>query len=49
VKPGNSVSVPLDTVLTHVRALALLYVDEPPAMATATVARSVMEAAGTWG
>jgi hypothetical protein len=37
----------MDTVLTHVRALALLYVDEPPAMATATVARSVMEAAAT--
>lgn len=37
----------MDTVLSHVRGLALLYVDEPPAMATATVARSAMEAAAT--
>jgi hypothetical protein len=37
----------MDTVLTHVRALALLYVDSPPAMAPTTVARSVMEAGAT--
>lgn len=37
----------MDTVLTHVRALALLYVEIPPAMATATVARSIMEAGAT--
>jgi hypothetical protein len=37
----------MDTVLTHVRALALLYVDEPLALATATVARSAMEAAAS--
>lgn len=37
----------MDTVLTHVRALALLYVDEPPAMTTATIARSVMETGAT--
>ncbi len=37
----------MDSALTHVRALALLYVDSPPAMAPTTVARSVMEAAAT--
>jgi len=37
----------MDTVLTHVRALALLYVDSPPAMAPTTVARSVMESGAT--
>jgi hypothetical protein len=37
----------MDAVLSHVRGLALLYVGEPPAMATATVARSAMEAAAT--
>jgi hypothetical protein len=37
----------MDTVLTHVRALALLYVDNPPAMAPVTVARSIMEAGAT--
>ena len=37
----------MDTALTHVRALALLYVDSPPAMAPTTIARSVMESAAT--
>lgn len=37
----------MDTVLTHVRGLALLYVGEPPAMSTVTVARSAMESAST--
>src|SRR5580700_4537939 len=32
----------MDTVLTHVTALARLYTDDPPAMATATIARSIM-------
>src|SRR5258708_31327412 len=37
----------MDSALTHVRALALLYEDIPPAMAPATVARSIMEAGAT--
>ena len=37
----------MDTALTHVRALALLYADMPPAMAPVTVARSVIEAGAT--
>lgn len=37
----------MDTVLTHIRALALLYVEPLPAMVQTTVARSVMEAGAT--
>jgi hypothetical protein len=37
----------MDTVLTHIRALSLLYADVPPPMAPATVARSVMESGAT--
>jgi hypothetical protein len=37
----------MDAVLIHVRGLALLYIDEPPAMTTVTVARSAMEAAAS--